>query len=264
MTFQPVVPFGGTAGWAFLQRTQAAQREAFETSSLIQRDVDYFSKNIAKVETAADLVGDYRLMKVALGAFGLDDDLPNKAFIQKVLEEGSLDPDSFANRMIDKRYLALTETFGLDLAPPNTQLSDFADSLIDQYKTRQFEIAVGGQNADMRLLLGLERDLGAIVASENTDNGRWYGVLGNEPLRRVFETALGLPPETAALDIDRQVEVFREKSDTILGQAEVSGFADGEAMEALSRMFLVRAELSAGASGLSPGSIALTLLQNRR
>ncbi len=30
MTYQPVIPYGGMAGWAFLQRTQEAQQDAFE------------------------------------------------------------------------------------------------------------------------------------------------------------------------------------------------------------------------------------------
>lgn len=261
MSFTPVIPFSGTAGWAFLQRTQEAQQAAFEASPAIQRDVDYFAENISKVETAADLVGDYRLMKVALGAFGLDEDLPNKAFIQKVLDEGSLDGESFANRMVDKRYLALTEAFGFDLGTPNTKLSDFPDEIIESYQTRQFEVAVGEQDEDMRLALGLSRDLGEIVDSDNTDNGRWYSVMGNEPLRQVFEAALGLPGETAALDIDDQVGIFREKAEALFGDGEVAQFSDPERLEELNRLFLVRSQIADGNVGMSSGTIALTLLQ---
>ncbi|MAM61842.1 DUF1217 domain-containing protein [Maritimibacter sp. UBA3975] len=264
MSFQPVIPFGGTAGWAFLERTREAQQAAFDRSPAIQRDVEYFAENIGKVQTAEDLVGDYRLMKVALGAFGLDDDLPNKAYIRKVLEEGSLNPDSFANRMVDKRYLALTEAFGFDLEPPNTQLSDFADSMTGRYMTRQFEIAVGEQNASMRLALSLERDLSEIVASDTSGNGRWFSVMGNEPLRRVFETALGLPSSFAALDIDRQVEEFRDKARAVFGDGEISQFAEPDRLEELNRLFLVRSQIAEGQSGMSSGTIALTLLQSIR
>lgn len=264
MTFQPIIPFGGTAGWAFLQRTRDAQQATFDQSAVIQRDVDYFKENIGRVETAADLVGDYRLMKVALGAFGLDDDLPNKAYIEKVLEEGSIDPESFANRMVDKRYLALTEAFGFDLDPPNTQLSDFADGILASYKTRQFEIAVGQQNNDMRLAMALERDLGEIVAGDNTANGKWFAVMGNEPLRQVFETALGLPNSFAALDIDRQLEVFRDKAASVFGDGGIDQFSDPAKRDELNRLFLVRSQISDIESSLSSGSIALTLLQNFR
>lgn len=262
MSFQPVVPFGGTAGWAFLQRTLESQKEAFAKSPTMERDVAYFKEQISKVETADQLVSDYRLMKVALGAFGLDDDVTNKAYIQKVLEEGSLDPDSFANRMVDKRYLALTEAFGFDLSPPNTQLSDFADGITEQYQTRQFEIAVGESDTEMRLALSLERDLKAVVDSQNSDDGRWYSVMGNEPLRKVFETAFGFPPSFAGLDIDKQVGEFRAKANAFLGNGEVSQFANPQRIEDLNRLFLVRSQISNGGAAQTSNSIALTLLQN--
>lgn len=261
MSFQPVIPFSGMAGWDFLQRTRDVQQEAFDNSPLLERDTEYFLENISKVETAEDLVGDYQLMKVALGAFGLDDDLPNKAYIQKVLEEGSLDPDSFANKMVDKRYLAFTEAFGFDLGTANTQLSEFGAGIVEQYKTRQFEIAVGEQDSDLRLMLGLDRDLGEIVESDNTDDGRWYSVMGNEPLRQVFQTALGLPTETALLDIDEQVGIFRDRAEAVFDAPEITDFADPEKIEELERLFLVRSQIAAGSAGMSSGSIALTLLQ---
>ena len=261
MGFQPIVPFSGMAGWSFLQRTQSAQRQAFEAAPEIRRDVDYFAEHIGEVASPDDLVGDYRLLKVALGAFGLDDDLPNKAFIRKVLAEGSLDPESFANRMVDKRYLALTKAFGFDLGTPNTRLSDFSDSILASYKTRQFEIAVGEQDTDMRLALSLDRDLTEIVETDTTANGRWYAVMGNKPLRTVFETALGLPSAISALDIDKQVEVFRDRAAALFGDGEVSQFADPDTLADLNRRFLVRSQINALSASMSSGAIALTLLQ---
>ena len=41
------------------------------------------------MKSAADLVADRRLLKVALGAFGLEGEIDKKAFIRKVLEEGT-------------------------------------------------------------------------------------------------------------------------------------------------------------------------------
>lgn len=261
MSFQPIIPFGGFAGWSFLERTRDAQQAAFEASPTLQRDTEYFAEKIGEVQTAADLVGDYRLMKVALGAFGLDDDLPNKAFIQKVLDEGSLDSDSFANGMVDKRYLALTEAFGFDLGTPNTQLSDFASGIVDKYNTRQFEIAVGEQDADMRLSLGLERDLGEIIEGDNTADGKWYSILGNGPLLAVFQTALNVPEASSGLDLDKQVGLLRERAAAVFGDGEIDQFSDPEKLDELNRLFLVRSQVNQLSSGLSSGAIALTLLQ---
>jgi len=99
MTFQPVVPLSGYAGFAFLERTLETQQQAFNSSASIQRDTEYFLENIEKVETAEALVNDRRLFTVALGAFGLSDDINNKFFLQKVLEDGTLDPDALSNKL---------------------------------------------------------------------------------------------------------------------------------------------------------------------
>ncbi|HHS94843.1 MAG TPA: DUF1217 domain-containing protein [Rhodobacterales bacterium] len=200
------------------------------------------------------------MLKVALGAFGLDDDLPNKAFIRKVLAEGSLASNSFANRMVDKRYLALTEAFGFDLGTPNTKLSSFAEDILENYQTRQFEISVGEQDGNMRLALGLNRDLGAIVAKETTPDGKWFSVMGNEPLRKVFETALGLPSTFATLDLDHQMGVFRDRLNTSFGDSEIDQFSDPQRLDDFNRLFLLRGQIAAGQSSLSSGAIALTLL----
>lgn len=263
MSFQPVIPLGGMAGWAFLQRTQEAQKAAFEKSPAVQRDTDYFRAQIGTIDTAEELVSDYRLLKVALGAFGLDDDIGNKAFIEKVLGEGTLNPDAFAHKLADKRYLEFSKAFGFgDFATPRSQISDFPDKIITAFNDRRFEIAVGAQREEMRFSLGLERELAAITGKDTSADGMWFSVMGNPPLRRVFETALGLPTGFAALDLDQQLVQFRDKAKAAFGDGEVAQFSDPEKREELNRLFLVKSEVNQLGAGLSPGAIVLTLLQN--
>ncbi len=261
MTFQPTIPLSGNAGWAFLQRTRDIQQEAFLQAPALKRDTDYFRENISNVTTAAELVDDRRLLTVALGAFGLDDDLPNKFFIQKVLEEGTLDPESFANKLSDKRYAQLSEAFGFDLQPPNSALSTFADQIISQFEVRQFEIAVGEQDESMRLALGVEREIAALVASDTTDDGLWFTVMANPPLRSVFEGALRLPSELGALDVDRQLEILKDKSLSVFGDSSVRQFEDPEKQEELIRRFLFSSEAAGVGASTIRGSVALSLLQ---
>jgi len=120
VTFQPVVPLGGLGGWTFLTRTLDAQQAAFRDAPALSRDVDHFRERIASVRDAQTLVADRQLLRVALGAFGLDDDIDNRFFIRRVLEDGSADPAALGNRLADKRYL---------------------DSIIDQCKNRETKIA---------------------------------------------------------------------------------------------------------------------------
>ncbi|KGB83617.1 flagellar protein [Rhodovulum sp. NI22] len=263
MSFLPVVPMGGYAGWRFLERTIETQKAAHDEAAAMKRDTAYFRENIGKVTSAEALVADHRLLSVALGAFGLDDDIGNMFFIQKILSDGTQSDDALANKIADKSYRKFSEAFGFgDFAVPNTQLSDFPDRIIAAYQTRQFEIAVGDQNADMRLALHMTRELGTLASADSGDDTKWYSVMGSEPLREVFETAFGLPDSFAALDIDKQMEVFRTRTERAFGDGEISQFSDPEKMDELLRLFLVRSELAASAAGFSPAQTALTLLSN--
>lgn len=263
MSFQPVVPFGGLAGWGFLQRTLDTQRAAFDRSPAAARDEAYFRARIGGIDTAEALVADRRLLKVALEAFGLGADLPSKAFIRKVLEDGTLKEGALSNRLADKRYREFSAAFGFgDFKTPRTKLSDFPDRILQPWRERSFESAVGAQNNDLRLALNLRRDLGAIAAGRLSEDGKWFAVLGNAPLRQVFERALGLPPSFGGLDLDRQVAALRARTERAFGDSEIAQFADGAAREALIRRFLARADIGSGGTGTTPAAAALQLLQS--
>lgn len=264
MTFQPVVPLTGNAGWSFLTRTRDAQEDAFRSSSLNQRETTYFREQIANVTSAEELVSDRRLLSVALGAFGLDEDINNRFFIRKVLEEGTRNDEAFANRLGDKRYFQMAEAFGFDLDPPNTQRGTFGDTITDAFLTRQFEVAVGNTDPDMRLALGLDRELNALADRDLSEAAEWFTVLGTPPLRRVFETALNIPAAASGLDIDRQLELFRDKARSLYGASAPSDFAEPSQQEDLIRRFLLQSEVSALSSSLTSGSVALSLLQAQR
>ena len=261
MTYQPVLPAGGNLGWTFLKNTRESQQAAFNNSVGITRNTDYFRETIGEVQTADQLVNDRRLLSVALGAFGLSDDIENRFYIKKVLEEGTLDPDSFANRLSDKRYFAMAEAFGFDLSPPNTALSTFPEEILEAYQTREFEVAVGEFEGDLRLALGIERELADLAERDLTEDAAWFTIMGTPPMRRVFESALGLPSEVAAVDIDRQLTIFKEKSSKLFGTSDPTQFTDPEMQEKLVRNFLFRSELEASAAATSGGTVALTLLQ---
>jgi hypothetical protein len=265
MSFSPILPFGGYSGWAFLKRTMPAQKQAFEAAPTTARDEDYFRAKIGQVKTADDLVSDRRLLKIALGAYGLDSDINNRFFIKKVLEDGTLTPSALSNRLADKQYLAFSSAFGFgDYAVPRTQLSDFADKTLAAYRTRQFESAVGEQNGDMRLALNAERELATLAARQIGGDTKWFNIMGSVPLRQVFEKALGLPASFASLDLDQQLTTLKEKTEKTFGGSDVSQFSDPAKLDALVRKFLIRSEAQASFAAAAPGAVALSLLQGMR
>lgn len=263
MTFQPVLPLSGFAGWAFLSRTLETQQTAFNQSPLLQRNVEHFTENIGSIATAEDLVNDRQLLEVALGAFGLSEDINNKYFLQAILQEGTIDPTSLANKLSDKRYRDFSEAFGFgDFSTPNTALSDFPEKITQLYLQQDFEVAVGNVDEDLRMALSLDRALDEIVAADTTDNGRWFEVMGQPPVRTVFERALALPTSFGALDLDQQLNGFRDSLNRRFGDGEIGQFSDPEKREELIRLFLVQSEIQNGPTAATSSSTALTLLQS--
>lgn len=261
MTFQPILPLTGYPGWRFLQQTLQSQTTAFIESPVLSRATEYFRDTIGSVQTAEQLVGDRRLLEVALGAFGLEDDLDSKAFVQKVLQEGTLNENAFANRLADNRYRELAGEFGFGDLGPKTGQTGFAERILARYEARQFEVAVGNQNQDFRLALNLETSLSDMVSFAVPEPAQWYTVMGNPPLRKVFETALGFPSGFAGIDIDQQKTAFEDRAQSIFGTKLVTDFHEPALQERLIRLFLIRSE-AASIATTSTASVALTLLQS--
>ncbi|MFE3835787.1 DUF1217 domain-containing protein [Pseudogemmobacter sonorensis] len=263
MSFQPVIPFGGYAGWTFLQRTIAQQQTAFQASAASNREEAYFRDNIAKVTSAEDLVSDRRLLRVALTAFGLEGDVNSGAFVRKLLEGGTEDGKALANRLADKRYLAFVKAFDFSGAVPASAEKGFADGILSLHATRRFETAVGAQSETMRLALNAQRELEDLTTSDSSENAKWFGILGNKPLRIVFETAFGLPTGFGQMDIDRQLQVMKTRANSVLGSDSVSQLSDPERMEKLLRSYVIRADMQSSGASYSSANTALMLLQRR-
>lgn len=262
--FQPVIPLDGVAGWRFLNRTYDTQLETFAASNEIKRDTDYFVEQISEISSAEDLVSDFRLLTVALGAFGLQDDINNRFFIQKILEEGTTAPDALANQFTDPRYKEFSEAFGLGPGDFNrTVLSDFTSNIISRYEANSFEVAAGNQNGSMRIALYAERTLPELAASSDSTNAKWFSIMGDPPMREFMEKALNLPAGIGQVDIDQQLELFKESAREVFGSDDLSAFTEDDAIQDAITRFVVRDQISQFSSAAtSPGAVALTLLQN--
>lgn len=263
MSYSVALPLGGYAGWKMLTQTMERQKAALSGSDQMQATEAYFRKKISSVTSAEGLVSDYRLLSVALGAFGLDEDIRSTYFIRKVLSEGTTDPKSFANKLSDKSYQALSSAFGFGPGETaRTSEPGFADALLKKYETRVFETAVGAQNDSMRIALNAERSLPEMAASGATNNTLWYQIIGSEPLSAYMQGALGLPDSVAALDVDRQLDIYKAKARSIFGSDAVSQLASGKTMDKMTRNYLIRYQIENGTMAAS--SPALQILQASR
>lgn len=261
MTFQPVVVGSGIAGWRFLQRTFEPQFDTFSKSPQLVRDTEYFSDTISTIDTAEDLVKDRRLLSIALGAFGLQDDLDNRYFIQKILEDGTASDDALANKLADDRYKRLSDAFGFGPgAATLTRSEREMGVIVENFKFQSFEVSVGQQDDTMRIALFAQRELAALANENTSEDAKWFTLMGLPPLRAMLETSLGLPKAFGQIDIDQQHEVFREKTRSAIGDDTITQFADAENIERITQLYLARSQIAEFGTIASPNANALTLL----
>ncbi len=265
MSFQPLIPLAGISGWSFLKRTHDDQLRIHRSLDPVRSDSVYFEKTAPGISNVHDLVSDRRLLKTVLTAFGLQDDLKNVYFIRKILEDGTTANDALANRLADKRYreMSLALGFGPDQGLKITRPSVIRD-IIDQSAIRSFELAVGEQDENMRLALNARRSFPELAVSESGNDAGWYALMADPPLRKVLEAALSLPASFGQIDLDQQLRIFKDRSNSMLGTSRLRDFGDPELVERIISGFLAREQISRGAADTSGAGAALAMLQAAR
>lgn len=259
MPFTPAIPTGGLAGWNFLQSSLDKQTEIFNRSPDIQRDVDYFRENIGSLTTLDEFMSDRRLLKVALGAFGLGEEINKGAFVRKILEEGTTDSSAFAVRLNNPDYLDLAETFSV--SDGNLSInSTTAEQIIADYQKESFEVELGNVDNSMRLALNFRTEIAELANAGLSENAGWFRAMGSVPLRTVLEGAFNLPTSFSQLDVDRQKEILSDKANQLLGGKTVDIFSNPEVVESAIRRFLVTEQINQGPSTTTPGFAALSIL----
>lgn len=264
MSFQPVIIGTGLPAWNLLKSTFAAQRQLHASNPQTKSDTQYFKVTFDQLNTVDDIVSDRRVMRVILGAFGLSADIDNRHFIKTVMDQGTSSPDALANKLSDRRYKSLAESFDFSTAPPaHTLQPDLKDKVAEDFRLQNFEEAVGTTNNDMRLALSFQRSIEGLASSATNNSIAWFQVMATPPLREVIQTALGLPSEFSNLDVDEQQDRLVEKSKSVFGTGEVAELNDSEISEKVVQRFLVKQQVSQ-LSVASPLQTALVLLQSRR
>lgn len=263
MTFAPAVGVGGVAGYKLLQKSLARQTAAFERSPVLQRNIAYFEENVAKAKTPEDLVRDRKLLTVALGAFGLGDEIDRRAYVRKALESDTADNRSFVRRIADARYLEFAKAFGYgDLTKgSNVELDSFKKDIVARYKQLEFERAVGGVDGDIRLAMNFRREAAKIAAGENVDKIGVLQALGQRPVREFLTAALGVPQAASRLDVDKQQEFIKRGLEKTFGSESMAVFKETANVDkAIQRFFALR-QSQAGSASVT-GAFSLLSTQN--
>ena len=260
MTFQPIIAGSGLGAWIMLKRTYSDQLRVHSNSNVVAREGQRAEDTLATISSIDALVDDRSNLKVALTAFGLEDDINSTFFIKKMLASDLSDQKSLANRMSDARYKKFVDAFAhlrLNKLPGD----DFGAKVRQSYEEKSFEVSVGQQDTNLRLALEAEREFAELAQSGKTNKTLWYNVLGTPALRKVMQTYLRLPDSIAKIDLDKQVEMFQDKLGQRMGDDTITQFTDADKMTELVEGFLLQSQIQEQSS-LNAGSIALSLLQS--
>ncbi|WP_425463435.1 DUF1217 domain-containing protein [Mesorhizobium intechi] len=122
--------------------------DRIEQQPTVDRDTKYYLANITKVKSIDDFVNNDRLFKYAMKAYGLEDMDYAKAFMVKALKEGVTSPNSFANKLTDKRYAQFVSAFNFAANGANATIYNKAQQLVTKNYATQAQIAGLDPNSD--------------------------------------------------------------------------------------------------------------------
>lgn len=170
-----------------------------EIQPLVKRETEYYLANIGKVKSIDEFVNNDRLFKYAMKAFGLGDMDYAKAFMVKALKEGVSDPDSFANKLTDKRYAAFVAAFNFQKFGENTVTYNPAQQGVPQNYALQIKLNATQEGLDY-YRSETTNFLAQIGNVKSIDD-----LMANDRLRNYAMIAYGIDPETETPERVRQM-----------------------------------------------------------
>jgi len=198
--------FSTPIGYRLIASDMTAALKRTADQPVVQRESEYYLKTIKTIKSIDEFIGNDRVFKYAMKAFGLEDMDYAKAFMRKVLTEGIDDRQSFANQLSDTRYKEFAETFNFARYTTGATIFERTrQGTVDRYVRQTLEVSAGESNEGVRLALYFQRK----AASADTP----FHLMADRALLKVTQIALGIPEATSTMDIDRQAEMITKKLD---------------------------------------------------
>ncbi len=170
------------------------------------REIEHFKQEIFNIKSVEDFMANDRVYRFAMKAFGLEEMSYAKGLIRKLLDQGTDDPQSLANQLVDTRYRDLANTFNFArYGTSTTSFSDASSGTVDRYIRQSLEEDAGSTNEGVRLALYFERKADGLNTA--------YDVLADRALLQVVQTATGISPATASQPLEKQAREIEKRID---------------------------------------------------
>ena len=188
-----------TSTYLSIENNLARYQKMIAGEPAVKTATDYYAANIGKVTSISDLVGNYRLLSYALTAYGLGDQVDNKALVTKVLEGGYTKSTALANTLSNPNWAKFAKAFDFVGSGASSVSTASAVSTTEtNYDEQALESQEGQQDVGVQLALYFQRVAPTITSS--------YSVLGDENLLDAFQTIFGVTLNANG-DIDANASV---------------------------------------------------------
>jgi hypothetical protein len=174
-----------TSTYLSIENNLARYQNMIASEPAVKTATAYYAANIGNVKSISDLVNNYRLLSYALSAYGLGDQVNNKALVTKVLEGGYTSSKALANTLSNANWKKFAQAFDfLGSGASSISTSSAVSTTEAAYGEQQLESQQGQQDVGVQLALYFQRVAPTITSA--------YGVLGDKNLLEAFQTIFGV------------------------------------------------------------------------
>jgi hypothetical protein len=174
-----------TSTYLSIQNNLARYQKMVGNEGSVKTATAYYAANIGNVKSIKDLVGNYRLLSYALTAYGLGDQVNNKALVTKVLEGGYTSSKALANTLSNPNWKKFAQAFDFLGSGASSISTPTALATTEAAYTEQtLEGQQGQQDVGVQLALYFNRVAPTVTSA--------YSILGDKNLLEAFQTTFGI------------------------------------------------------------------------
>ena len=173
-----------------------------------KREIAAFRERISSVSSIEDLMGDYEVYSFVMKAHGLEDEMPSKAMIRKIMTSDASDSSSLVRKLTNGQFTDLNKTMGFSTEGiPDSRFGDedWIDGMVDKFVEQRLIDNQMASNETVGVALDFDRKSASMT--------NWYKVLADADFAAALRVALGIPSNVATADIDKQKQLFERKMD---------------------------------------------------
>lgn len=174
-----------TSTYLSIEQNLPRYQSMISSEPAVKTATAYYAANIGNVSSISDLVDNYRLLSYALTAYGLGDQVNNKALVTQVLQGGVTSSKALANTLSNPNWAKFAAAFNfVGDGASSVSTASAVSTTEGAYVEQQLETDEGQQDPGVQLALYFQRVAPTISSA--------YNVLGDKNLLEAFQTIFGV------------------------------------------------------------------------